>query len=1127
MKFFTNIFKKSPPIKSYPPELEKLFDIYEAFKLQFLIPEYISRKDYLDLKTSFLTLKEYFVSIIKEDLFRSYCEKNSVEYTKTLSIFNQLDQMDRFVDEHNEKYIQQERINLKEYLDHILKEIDENILLDNNQREVVISDEDYSLVIAGAGAGKTTTIAAKVKYLVEKKNIDTSQILVISFTNKAVEELKERINKNLGLDCPITTFHSAGNAILRKHLDNDQIIVQPGTMYFVLQEYFKKSVLLNERMVNNIILFFSLYLNSPPTGDDLKEFFKTVATGRYDTLRSSLGEYIEEVINIRTKKHHSITNELLRSQEEVQIANFFYLNQIDYQYEPVYPFKIANSLKPYTPDFLIKQGDHIAYVEHFGISQNGESNRYSNEELNSYKKAIQSKIKIHEKHNTKLITTYSQYNDGRPLIDHLKEDLENNGFLIRPRSKKEVLEKLVHSEQSSYIHQLIDLICRFLSNFKANAYSLEDFSRMVDSTTSVRSKLFLDICKECFLEYERFLSENNALDFDDMINESARILREVSDMKQQLNFRYIIVDEYQDISKQRYDLTTELSKVTDAKIIAVGDDWQSIYAFSGSDIELFTEFEKKMGYAKVMQIVNTYRNAQEVIDIAGNFVQENPAQIRKRLRSPKNINDPVIIYTYDNSRKKSSSKNTRTGANYAMAQAVEKAIEQILFYNKLENKPENSNILLLGRFNFDGDLLEKSGLFEFRTHRSKIHSVKYPRLDITFMTTHSSKGLGYDNVIIINGKNEQYGFPSKIQNDPVLNFVTKRDLSIEYAEERRLFYVAMTRTKNRVFCIAPEKNPSEFLLELKRNYTSVKLQGEWNEELNDHDQNQKRCPICNFPLQYRFKKSIGLPLFICTNEPEICGFLTNDLKGEKMSIQKCKKCIDGYLIVKSSADNTRDPFLGCTNYAKNGTGCNNTISKAEYYHLFDKKSLFKPSSNYVDKNVQIEDINEKNLLEYDPANNLSDSLSTDSMDLELKKEALQQHSKPIPRKNKPQNIYYNEVNLIDLIGIVLEAVDEISQIHFFGITITTAVLKEYKNKKIQEYRLDKLNAYGRLKHIDHDTIETTLRWLIENDYLLQRKGLYPVLHMTHKGNHYKELITTPQLKSLLNILQKDLDHNDL
>ena len=192
-----------------------------------------------------------------------------------------------------------------------------------------------------------------------------------------------------------------------------------------------------------------------------------------------------------------------------------------------------------------------------------------------------------------------------------------------------------------------------------------------------------------------------------------------------------------------------------------------------------------MGYAELLSITKTYRNSQEVIDIAGNFIQKNATQIKKTLKSPKTITDPVIIYTYDG-KLKVRNANDRSGAAFNLAKAVETAIEQILEFNKKENK-KDSSILLLGRFGFDGKNLERSGLFEYKNFGSKVKCVKYPKLNITFMTAHASKGLGYDNVIVINGKNETYGFPSKIEDDPVLNYVVKRDNSIEAAEERRPF----------------------------------------------------------------------------------------------------------------------------------------------------------------------------------------------------------------------------------------------------------------------------------------------------------------------------------------------------
>lgn len=186
----------------------------------------------------------------------------------------------------------------------------------------------------------------------------------------------------------------------------------------------------------------------------------------------------------------------------------------------------------------------------------------------------------------------------------------------------------------------------------------------------------------------------------------------------------------------------------------------------------------------------------------------------------------VIIYTYDSIRK-SPKADRRSGTNYAMAYAVQTALEQIMDYDKKAGKNSfASKILLLGRFGFDGDRLARTGLFEYTNRGSKIRSVKYPNLNITFMTAHASKGLGYDNVIVVNGRNEIYGFPSKIEDDPVLSLVVKEDRSMQYAEERRLFYVAMTRTKNRVYFIAPEKNPSEFLLEKKTGIQKCLFAGE-------------------------------------------------------------------------------------------------------------------------------------------------------------------------------------------------------------------------------------------------------------------------------------------------------------
>ena len=202
-------------------------------------------------------------------------------------------------------------------------------------------------------------------------------------------------------------------------------IVDNSRLYFVIRDYFRGSIMQNESVVNKLIMFFASYFDAPYEGDDLNGFFNNIAKANYSTMRSDLEDFKREVIDARTKKSVTIQNEILRSHQEVEIANFLYLNNIEYDYEPAYQYHIEFSHKPYTPDFIICQGEKTAYIEHFGITKNGENDRYSQDELEQYKKAVRDKVILHKKHGTTLIYTFSSYNDRRPLVAHLKEALEN------------------------------------------------------------------------------------------------------------------------------------------------------------------------------------------------------------------------------------------------------------------------------------------------------------------------------------------------------------------------------------------------------------------------------------------------------------------------------------------------------------------------------------------------------------------------------------------------------------------------------------------------------------------------------------------------------------------------------
>ena len=947
MSLLRRIFGEKPAqadkisvVPTRTPEFQRLLNFSRALQSLLNKDRYIARRDYTPLVDDYVEINTFFTNLKSAKALEYYCQANGVEeefveaFLRSYEDLSNITNGSACIQRHNQDYVSRHLVSEKHYLDTILSKVDPAISLDEEQRKVVLSDEDYTLVVAGAGAGKTTTMAAKVKYLVECKHIDPEQILVISFTNKAVGELRQKINKALKINCPVTTFHKTGYAILRKQDADKKDVVDSGFMFYVLNNYLKNEVLRESEMVKKLILFFGSYFNAPYEGGDLNAFFNYISKADFSTMRSNMQEYVETVINKRTGKAITINYETLRSAQEVQIANFLYLNKIDYEYEKIYPYSFYKAHRAYTPDFTIKQGDRTIYIEHFGITEAGTHSRYTQAELEHYKKEVKDKIQFHRKHGTELIYTFSRYNDEKPLLDHLKEQLISAGVSLEPRSEQEVYQKIVSTEENKYIFKLVRLLCAFIQNFKTNGYDTDKFRQLQRMTENVRTKLFLDVCHMCYLEYSKKLKERGAVDFEDMINDSAKILQEQQELGKKLDFKYIIIDEYQDISRQRFDLARALSQICDAKIIAVGDDWQSIYAYAGSDIRLFTHFAEIMGYGEELKIRKTYRNSQEIINIAGSFIQKNSSQIQKSLISPKHIEFPVIIEAYSEETDKKDTEG-KGGKFFLQAQAVERCIGQIMKDNAAEGKPENSSILLIGRYGFDAFNLARSGLFEYDEKSGDVRSKKYRKANLSFLTAHRSKGLGYDNVIIINAANAVYGFPSKIEDDPVMKLVIKEDHSIEYAEERRLFYVAMTRTKNRVYIAVPQQRPSRFVAELVQDNDNVCVNGKLDLSMTDSPDISmiKRCPVCGYPLQYRHKRDLGLKLWICTNEPELCDFMTNDLDGGILPILKCDCCKDGFLIVRKGKE---EPFLGCTNYKDDKSGCNRVMNR-KYYEIRLKK----------------------------------------------------------------------------------------------------------------------------------------------------------------------------------------------
>ncbi len=933
------LFFKSPDkcqdfiiLKEYKSNLEEIL----------MLDKYISKKEYLSLYKDNKDIYNKLKTLETENVLEQWCKKNNVNYKELKNLLIYYENTIQTIDNHNEEYIKY-HLNLdKEYLDTILYKDDPNINLDLEQRKVVLSDEDYTLVIAGAGAGKTTTIEAKVKYLIEKQNISPDRILIVSFTRKATKELQDRCKK-LGLPVNISTFHGIANSII-KDQENEKHNIATGDIMFNSIKKFLLDNANDEEFVKKILLFFASYLQIPEGEENLAILMNELNQNNCTTMRSDIAKTIEDYKKNQERNRRTIKDEKVKSKEECKIANFLFINGIDYEYEPVYKYGFDDTIKLYCPDFLIRQYDKEIYLEHFGITQDGKNNRFSEEELKLYKQHINDKILLHKKHGTKLIYTFSKYNDGRDTITHLKEELQKAGISFEYKNSKEIYKTLIQNMEDKYFNKFIQLVCVFISRFKTNNFSPAKFDEWKVSLNDERTKLFISICYQCYLAYMTELKNKNSIDFEDMINNASNMLDKMIENNIKLPYDYIFVDEYQDISLQRFDLCEKLAKCSNAKIIAVGDDWQSIFRFSGARVELFTKFEEMMGYANILKIVKTYRNSQELIDIAGSFVMQNNKQIKKELKSNKTLSDPILLMSYNDM----YSKNDDNKPIERMCKAIQKSLDMIV-----ETTGYNSSVLLIGRYGFEEFQLSKQSEY-FTIKNGHISSLKYPNLKMTYLTAHSSKGLGYDNVIIVNGKDAILGFPSKIVDDPVMKLVIKDTENVEYAEERRLFYVALTRTKNRVFIITPIHRPSKFILEIKDKFKNVVLDGEELDPIESLN-NMIACPCCGYPLQKRENRHLksASKLWICSNDPEICGFVTNDLNGGKLSISKCPNCQDGYLVVKkkTNKDKTETRVLGCSNYKKDGTGCNTIMMP---YNYTQDREEFK--IKFYNKNIDINEI---------------------------------------------------------------------------------------------------------------------------------------------------------------------------
>ena len=388
---------------------------------------------------------------------------------------------------------------------------------------------------------------------------------------------------------------------------------------------------------------------------------------------------------------------------------------------------------------------------------------FTNESVNDLKRKIDYNLDIMTFH--KLAINLINNPNMKISNEYYLKFIINEYFNSYGKYNKKQNKLIKRILQEMDIDNLKKLIFTFINLYKSNYNDINYLLNLYQKSHFI-NKIYFKIILEIYHIYNQELKASNLYDFNDMIKIATN---NINNNLIKTNYKYIIIDEFQDTSLNRFKLINAIIKQNNAKIFVVGDDYQSIYRFTGCNLDIFLNFNKLVNNLNIINLDYNYRNPKEIIDVANSFIMKNKNQIKKETICLKNINKPIKICFY---------KNKRT------------AIEKILKYI-------DTKYLILGRNNKDEDLFNVQ--------------------DKPFLTIHKSKGLEEDNIILINLTNNNNSLPSKIKNHKVINKIIKTDY-YPYEEERRLFYVALTRTRNNIYLLVPKSNYSIFIKELMKKY---------------------------------------------------------------------------------------------------------------------------------------------------------------------------------------------------------------------------------------------------------------------------------------------------------------------
>ena len=649
--------------------------------------------------------------------------------------------------------------------------------LTKEQRVAVVDDSPRALIVASAGSGKTSVLEAKYAYLLESHQAMPSEILVLAFNTSVRKELKKKIsnNPNIRTNNPkVETFHSYGRSLMLGQgssvsvdldtKDDIDTLIPSKLIKNLIQQVEKKNPNIRQQIQDFRLL--CPYLSIIQIVKNQDEYSQLIKEYPYRREFGRLGEKERELmipaINGKT---------FVKSQEELLIANYLIVNGIEFEYEKKFP----SSEHPYHPDFYFPEIN--MWYEHFAIQADNTS------PFKGYIKEANHKKKFLLKASANTLYTYSYQYQDNTLLNILDNRLNDEGIKRKPLSGEDIdimIEKVYKKDDFSKI--LKDALTLYKSSQFTELQIEKKYNQAIDKFRSSRFKEILITIQQA---YEEHLMKNDTIDYEDMIKKGTEIIKQDNKKHQ---YKFILVDEFQDVSVSRANLLHAiLNQNIGSKLFAVGDDWQSIYRFTGSDLSVMSNFSEKFykegsNKPSIYTIQKTHRFPQTIADLSSFFIQKNPAQIQKNIishasKEPQNIH---FCEMYDYSTK-----------------TVLELLEDI------PKKTVKQSVYILGRRK---DHIDDINILDL--------SKKRPDLNFEKSTIHGVKGLEKSITIILGL--DLGAFPRLWGDDPLLEIFKPAVDSYKYSEERRVMYVAMTRSFQHVYLASQfSKKESSFKSECR------------------------------------------------------------------------------------------------------------------------------------------------------------------------------------------------------------------------------------------------------------------------------------------------------------------------